>query len=206
MTGDPEECSGLESDGRTQYLAGAAAAGDTRHFDELFLRVAPALQAWFAMRTPRGRGIEPADLTQEVWVRALQAFSSFDPSRSFRAWILGIAKNVLLQGLARPAQRPLENTDPSSSSSGIAVVDPLSSVGRRFARDEALERFLERVERLEPDERALVLYCGLEEYTSAQAARRLGLSAEATAKRWQTLRARLRADPEVNRLVQALFE
>lgn len=204
MTRDAREQSVSESVGRTQFLAGAAAAGDTRRFDELFERVAPALQAWLALRTPRGRGVEPHDLAQEVWMRALQGFAAYDSARSFRAWILGIAKNVLLQSLARPVTRSVEGAD--SSSSGMAIPDPQSSLGRRFSRSETLERFLARVERLEPDERALVVYCGLEEYSSPQAARRLGLTPEATAKRWQTLRARLRSDPEVNRLAAALFE
>lgn len=193
----------LASAGRTQFLAGAASAGELRHFEELFERVTPALQAWLTLRAPRRR-VDPQDLLQEVWLRALQGFAAYDPARSFRAWILGIAKNVLLQSLARPAARSLDGA--SSTSSGFAVPDQATSLSRRFSRDEALELFLARVERMEPDERALLVYCGLEEYSAPQAARRLGLNAEATAKRWQTLRARLRDDPAMNRVAASLFD
>lgn len=203
MHRDATEGEGLDDVGRTQFLAGAASAGETRHFDELFERVAPAVLAWLTLRVPRG-GLDPQDLLQEVWLRALQSFGTYDPARSFRAWILGIAKNVLLQTLARPRQRSL---DPGlSSASAPAVPDPATSIGRRFARDEALELFLARVERMPPDERALLIYCGLEQYSVPEAARRLGLGHEATSKRWQTLRARLRDDPAMNRIAASLLD
>jgi RNA polymerase sigma-70 factor (ECF subfamily) len=203
MHGDATDDRDLASAGRTQFLAGAASAGEMRHFEELFERVTPALRAWLTLRAPHRR-VDAQDLLQEVWLRALQAFGTYDPARSFRAWILGIAKNVLLQSLARPAQRSLDAG--SSTSSGCAVPDQATSLGRRFSRDEALELFLARVERMEPDERALLVYCGLEEYSAPQAARRLGLNAEATAKRWQTLRTRLRDDPAMNRVAASLFD
>jgi RNA polymerase sigma-70 factor (ECF subfamily) len=203
MHSDARKDQDLASAGRTQYLAGAASAGDMRHFEELFERVTPALSAWLTLRAPRRRA-EPQDLLQEVWLRALQGFASYDPARSFRGWILGIAKNVLLQSLARPAQNSLDAGH--STSSGSAVPDQATSLGRRFSRNEALELFLARVERLEPDERALLIYCGLEQYSAPEAARRLGLGADATAKRWQTLRARLRGDPAMNRIADSLFD
>jgi len=188
--------------GRTQVLA-RAAASDPARYEELFARVMPALQAWLALRTPRGRAPDAQDLLQEVWLRALQSFSAYDPARSFRAWIFGIAKNVLLQSLARPSLQARSATDSSAPAS--VVPDPHSSFGTRLARSEAIERFLARVERLDPDERALLVYCGLEEYSSAQAALRLGITPDAALKRWQTLRARLRADPDLNRIVADLF-
>lgn len=204
MHSDAEHDQELASAGRTQFLAGAASAGEMRHFEELFERVTPALQAWLALRAPRGRGLDAQDLLQEIWLRALQNFGTYDAARSFRAWILGIAKNVLLQSLARPASRSLDGA--SSTGSGFVVPDQATSLGRRFSRDEALELFLARVERLQPDERALLVYCGLEQYSAPEAARRLGLGAEATAKRWQTLRARLRDDPAMNKVAASLLD
>ena len=51
------------------------------------------------------------------------------------------------------------------------------------------------------DERNLVLYCGLEGYSCAQAAARLGISPEAATKRWQKLRERMRESGALRALV-----
>lgn len=195
--------------GRTEELGRAARAGDQASFAELFERVMPALYVWTQLRLRRGsRGaVEIQDLLQEVWFRALQGFQGYDPSRSFRAWILGIAKNVLLQSYAKRSALPLAaSAAASSNASAPGIPDSVTSVSLRLAKDEAIGGFLAYMDALEPDERALLLYCGIEEYTCLQAATRLGISADAATKRWQALRARIRANAALAALASTLTE
>ncbi len=62
-----------------------------------------------------------------------------------------------------------------------------------MARDESLELFSEQVRAMEEDDRKLVVHCGLEGLPYKEVAERLALSADAVAKRWQRLRAKLNA-------------
>jgi RNA polymerase sigma-70 factor (ECF subfamily) len=165
-------------------------AEDSPGFEELYERVAPSLYAWAAIRLARGAGgLDPEDVLQEVWLRARRRYASFDPARTdFRTWTIGIAKHVLLEDYRRRARSGV------SAAPRPAVEDcpeSVTSIGTRLARDEALQRFLARVGELEPEDRMLLLHCGFEGYTTAAAATRLGIAAEAAKKRWQRLRARL---------------
>jgi DNA-directed RNA polymerase specialized sigma24 family protein len=67
----------------------------------------------------------------------------------------------------------------------------VTSATRRIARNDALTKFLLRVQALDEDDRALLVHCGLEGLTAGEAAERLGISRDAAAKRWQRLKAQL---------------
>jgi DNA-directed RNA polymerase specialized sigma24 family protein len=54
---------------------------------------------------------------------------------------------------------------------------------------------------LDADERLLLAQVGLEGVSFAEAGERLGLSRDATAKRWQRLRARLEEQPRARDLL-----
>jgi RNA polymerase sigma-70 factor (ECF subfamily) len=167
-------------------------AGDEQRFTELYERVLPALYAWIHLRLGPAarRRLDPEDIVQEIWIRALRAFPRFDPERGpFRGWIFGITKYELLDtfrdlaAASQPAQQ---------SVSGLSrVPDPVTSFTRRIARDEEFQQLLEHVAALPEDEHALVVHCGLEGRPSSEAAVLLGLSHEATRKRWLRLRASL---------------
>ena len=59
-------------------------------------------------------------------------------------------------------------------------------------KDETLQRCIERLTELDDDDRALVIHLGLEGRPATEVGSLVGASAEAVAKRWQRLRARLR--------------
>jgi DNA-directed RNA polymerase specialized sigma24 family protein len=65
-----------------------------------------------------------------------------------------------------------------------------------------MARFLERINAFAREERELVLYCGLEGSSCREAATRMGLSEEATLKRWQRLRAELRGSSWVAQFLE----
>lgn len=181
--------------GETAGMVGGMQRGVLAEFDALYERAAPALYAWTNIRLARiGRAdLDADDVLQETWLRAFDGFQRFRPERSsFRGWILGVAKRVLLEELRR--RRPLR-TAPQPSRSTVEWFDhcraSVTSISSRLARDEALRQFLARVEKLDPVDGMILLHCGFEEYSNAEAATRLGLSPEAVKKRWQRLRSRL---------------
>jgi len=177
---------------RTEALVRAFQQGAEQSFEQLYARLAPALYAWTVLRAPRG--IEPGDLLGETWLRAVRSVHEFDPARaSFRAWLFGIAKKVLLHELRAHARRRTVAEPAGAEARGLeGIPEAVTSLSLRLGREESMARFLERIGGLAREERELVLYCGLEGSSCREAATRMGLSEEATLKRWQRLRAELR--------------
>ncbi len=191
--GPEREAGSGQSPDVTADLVARARSGAPEAFGEAWARVAPAVCAWAGLRLGPAlrRRLEPEDVIQEVCCRAWAAFAAFDPARAaFRSWVFGIAKNVLKEGLLN-----LRRTAGLSGSARAAALDgapaDATSVSRRVARDEALRAFVLDVERLDQEERRLLLFRGLEGLSHPEVGERLGLSAEAAAKRWQRLREKL---------------
>jgi RNA polymerase sigma-70 factor (ECF subfamily) len=179
----------------TAVLARCAKSGDLTRFGELYERVAPAVYSWASLRIRPGlRGrLEPDEIVAETWCRALRKLAQYDPERAtFRTWIFGLAKNVLFEAL-RAFQSP-DQASGSCTARAFALEnqpEQVTSFTRRVARQEGLEHFLERVGKLGEEEKTLVVHCGLEGLTCAEAALRMRLEPEAVKKRWQRLRAEL---------------
>jgi RNA polymerase sigma-70 factor (ECF subfamily) len=193
MSDDRATDSGVADD--TVEMRARARRGDRAAFQALYDRIAPSLYAWTQLRV---RGVQtarldPDDLLQEVWLRALRGLDGYDPSLSFRGWIFGIAKHVILQNL-RSSSRVVAGqlTSHRRSSDSLDFPESVTSICSRLAKDDLVQRFLAYVAGLPAEERQLVLYCGLEGQSSAQAAARLGILPDTALKRWQSLRERLR--------------
>lgn len=188
----------------TAHLVRAAQEGDEARFTELYSRVAPAVFAWARLRIGPAVGrLDPEDVVQEVWCRAVLRFREFDPERApFRNWVFGVANVVLLESFRRLRAAA---SDPGETSRFLdKVPDTATSISRRVARDEVYRSMVERLAQLEEDDRALVIYCGLEGLSYEEAAPLLRISAHAIAKRWQRLRARLRETLRQNRWSEIL--
>jgi RNA polymerase sigma-70 factor (ECF subfamily) len=189
--------------GRTAWLARAVQGGDLARFEELYSRVAPALQAWASLRAPQG--VDPGDIVGEIWLNALRSLRSHEAGdHEFRAWIFGVAKNVLLQTLRRLPRERARGTGTADSLSRSPLEEcpqAVTSIFSRLARDDALSAFLDRARSFDPIDRELLVRCGLEGSLCTVAATRLGISSEAATKRWQRLRADLRTSPWVHELL-----
>jgi RNA polymerase sigma-70 factor (ECF subfamily) len=178
----------------------AAREGDAQGFEALYRRIAPAVYAWSSLRIGPGlrNFLDPEDVVQEVWWRALQTFPNYDATRaSFRTWIFGIANHVLLKGYRKAGQRGAgaeagPKNSPPEGESLDAIPAEATSVSQAVARDETLAACIARLLDLPDDDRHLALLCGIEGLSAPEAAPFLGIGAEAAAKRWQRLRARLR--------------
>lgn len=170
-----------------------AALGRFDDFRSLYEDLAPSLYAWARLRMGSA-SLDPDDLLQEVWIRALQHGAEFDPAKgSFRGWIFGIAKHVFLEALRRrPVRR--DATQASAAMALDAWPDVATSIRSRLARDESVQRLVDHVATIDDLDRKVLLHCGLEDMPCTLAAVRLGIGVEAVTKRWQRLRARLRTD------------
>jgi RNA polymerase sigma-70 factor (ECF subfamily) len=181
------------SDSDTVALTRRARAGDRAAFQQLYERIAPSLYAWLRLRMAGGPGTrdQAQDILQEVWLRAVRGIHGFQSPGSFRSWVFGIAKNVLLQSFRNAAREPTRGFLAAPSGRDLEIPDSVTSISLRLAKDDAVRRFLAYVEQLPAEDSRLVVYCGLEGYTAREAAQRLGIEPDAARKRWQALRERM---------------
>jgi RNA polymerase sigma factor (sigma-70 family) len=184
---------------KTLMLALQVQAGDLGSFRQLYERVGPSLYAWARVRSnpSQGLAIEPEDLLQETWMRALDGIASFDGARtSFRAWIFGIAKHVAYDAWrsGSSARDRLEGAT-SSSRSLESWPEVRTSIASRLGRDESIQKLMDHVSGFDPLDRMLLIHCGMEGASSTAIAARAGVTPDTAAKRWQRLRARLLRQP-----------
>lgn len=170
----------------------AARAFSHGEFDGLYMRLAPSLYAWAAVKIPPSirSFLEADEILQETWVRAIDRIEAYDPTtRGFRRWIFKIASLVLHEGFRRVARREGIG-DAGSSKMGLAdrVPSHLTTVSRRVARDEGLRSFVQEVAHLATDDKRLLLWRGLEGLPYDEVAQRLGVKENTAMKRWQRLR------------------
>ncbi len=181
----------------TLDLVAEARGGSKESFAALYDRSAPMILAWAEMRIrPSLRAsIDGDDLLQETWMRVMNAFERYEPERqAFRPWLLGIARNVLMESLRRVARAQVRPaTGASDESSGLDDRPAsLTTIRTRLAKLEELDEFRAHLETLDELDRSILLQCGFEELPLAEVAARLNVGTEALGKRWQRLRAKLR--------------
>jgi len=171
------------------------ARDDTENFARKWATVAPALKEWAArhVRRPLGLAIEPEDLLQEVAFRAWRCRHECHADEGdFRGWTFGIARHVLHEALRRRAVRAAPGHDapwlrPAAPQTGLDAAEAA-------ARAEDLRQLTQRLAALTRPERHLLVWCGIDGLTQAEAAARLAISPDAAGKRWQRLCRRLRSE------------
>lgn len=112
--------------------------------------------------------------------------------------MLKIAKNVLLEGFRelRRAPHAVPGAGPTTRLFALQnCPESITSFTQQLTRDESLRHFLESVEEFAPEDKKILIFCGLEDQTCADVAVQLGLNEDAVIKRWQRLRSRLRERP-----------
>lgn len=132
------------------------------------------------------------DLVGETFRIALERYSTFDPSHgSHRSWLLGISTNLVrhhwrseerrLRAFAREAHRAVATNDPL-----IVVDDHLDATNR-------LNRVIDAIGQLSPEDRDLLVLLVWEGYTRDEIAEVLGIPAGTVRSRLSRIRAELRA-------------
>ncbi len=184
-----------------------ASGGATPSFESCYSEVAPALYAWAELRIrPQLRArLDPQDLVQEVWLRGIKNYARFDAHEtSFRAWIFKIGKNVMLEALRalRTENTAQPGWSPTTKMMALdGVPQSVTSFTQRLAREDSVREFLIQAGELEEQDRMILIHCGLEDETCAEVGTKLGLTEDATIKRWQRLRGKLRERPWANSLL-----
>lgn len=124
------------------------------------------------------------DLTAEVFLRALQGFPGFDPSRGTpRAWLFRIARNALSDHQRQDRRRRMVP---------IAVMHDLEceapSPEERLLWEEEVSRLLAGMAELSPGDREIIGLCYGSELSMAEAGEVLGVSPSTTRTRlWRAL-------------------
>lgn len=133
------------------------------------------------------------DVTAESFRVALEQFDRFDPSRGDeRAWLYGIATNQLRRHW-RTEQRRLR-TQLRADARATVPGDPLVAVDDRVDAERDVERVLDAIDRLDPDDRDLLVLTAWEHLSSREIAQALGIPASTIRARLHRIRAQLRID------------
>ncbi len=182
----------------TEAHVARAASGQLKGFASLYEKLAPAIYTWARLRIHESsqRRIDPEDIVQEVWWRAMDSFSRYDPkSGPFRPWLFGIATNVLLESFRKSRTR-----SPVSAQHEKARIESLppelavqaTSISRQASRKDGVHRLVQIIGRLDATDQAVFIHCGLEGLSAPDTSELICLGADATLKRWQRLRTKLR--------------
>ncbi|MGW6057052.1 RNA polymerase sigma factor [Streptomyces sp. NPDC055189] len=161
----------------------ARTARDPAAFEPLVVRHSAALHGYFARRAPAAAD----DLLAELWLQAYAARRGFDAARGpARAWLFGVARNVLSAHWRRLAQqRP--------GPPGGGDDDPWEAVDARLDAALVAPRLRELLAGLPPEERELLLLVAWEQLTPGEAAAAVGIPAGTARSRLHRARTRLRA-------------
>lgn len=179
-------------------MAGERPSGAASTLEGLYANEAPRILAWARVRIrPEHRGLlQPEDVAQDVWCRALEKFDSFDPAHvEFRPWLFTVARFVLAEATRRAFYQQRVRSDQGRSSMVRVreeVPASITSVTSRAARDETMRRLFAVLDTCDDADRQLFALHHLEGMAQKDVGERLGLQANTVAKRWERLRARLR--------------
>lgn len=169
-----------------ELLVREAQAGSREAFVALLEGCEGRLRALVERRTgPKVRSQqEPADIVQEVLLRAFRSIGSFRwrGEGSFFGWLSGIAENVLLD-LGDPRRRgPLLRLERDVLAKG-------SSPGGKLRSEERFDRLRAALDRLSPDHRQVILLARIEGLPMEEIGKRMDRSPNAAAQLlWRALR------------------
>lgn len=151
-------------------------------FEPLVERHSQALHGYLARRSPDSAD----DLLSEVWLAAYAGRKTYDPSRGpVRAWLFGIARNVLANDLRRRYQVPL--------APGVSDTENWDAVDDRIDAARVAPGLFAAVRSLPPHERELLLLVAIEGLTPSEAAAALGIPAATSRSRLYRARIHIQA-------------
>jgi len=178
-------------------LVAAAKSGDGAAFEELVNRYERKIFR-LTMNITRNRE-DAEDAMQDAFLKSYAHLQTFQGDSRFYTWLVRIAANEALMRLRkrRPNQfsldEPVEGEDDLMPRE-IETWDP--SPEQRYAQTEMQEILNDVIEKLEPDFRTVFVLRDVEELSTEETAKALGISIPAVKSR--LLRARLRLRQKLN--------
>lgn len=131
------------------------------------------------------------DVTAETFRVALERFDEYDAGRGHeRAWLYGIASNLLRRHWRTEARR-LRARARSAMPADVAG-DPLLTVDSRIDAARDVDGVIAAVDRLDPDDRELLILVVWEQLSSAEAGRAIGIPSGTVRSRLNRIRTELR--------------
>ena len=112
------------------------------------------------------------ELTQDVFLKAVQQLSSFKAESSFSTWIYRIATNIAISAVRKKRNDVLRLDDSVFANLSDTQVD----AALEDESEEQMERLQQAMNQLDADERALITLYYLEERPLAEVAFILGLT------------------------------
>jgi RNA polymerase sigma-70 factor (ECF subfamily) len=159
-----------------------------RHHDEIYAYL------WRLLYNA-GQGdaaLEAEDLTQDVFLRAYQAFGRLRQDSNHRAWLFKIATNCAYTALKQGRRRASRNVSLDDEVHQVAAADP--SPDHQVIADEALAQIRRAIAMLPPKQRMAVVLRYVQELSYSIIAQTLDCSQDsARANVYQALR-RLRQE------------
>jgi RNA polymerase sigma-70 factor (ECF subfamily) len=158
---------------------------DPAAFEPLVEHHSVGLHGYFARRAPSAAD----DLLAELWLQAYATRHGFDPARgSVRAWLFGVARNVLSAHWRRLAE-----PRPPGSAGSSGADDPWEAVDDRLVAAAMAPRLRAIIAELPSDERELLLLVAWEQLTPSEAAAVVGIPAATARTRLHRARNRMRS-------------
>lgn len=162
-------------------------AGDSRAFACLVERHQQQVYRFIRRQVPSAGVAE--DLAQETFLQAYRVLVSFRGQARFSTWLLGIARNIVLNFMNRD-WRAHDQADDDTGDCGDSSQDP----ARLALRDEALAQLQQAVDRLPSDLRQCLVLATMEDLDYNEVAALLDLAVGTVKSRLSRARAQLRAD------------
>lgn len=132
-------------------------SGNTGSFDGLVRRYLHPLYA-FAYRISGGDRMAAEDIAQETFLKAWRHLDRFDPERSFRTWLLTIARRTAIDRARRRRETPFAAFRDDSGRNVLeeSVTDEEASVDRLLGRIDSEAALGPALESLSPDQQLLL--------------------------------------------------
>ncbi len=179
-------------------LVAAAKRGDTGAFEELVNRYEAKIFR-LTMNITRNRE-DAEDAMQDAFLKSYAHLKDFQEDSRFYTWLVRIAANEALMRLRKRRPNQFSLDEPVEGDEDLMpreVQDWGPSPEQRFAQTEMHEILSEVIDKLEPDFRIVFVLRDVEELSTEETAKTLGISVPAVKSR--LLRARLKLREKLNR-------
>jgi len=179
-------------------LVAAAKRGDAQAFEELVNRYEAKLFR-LTMNITRNRE-DAEDAMQDAFLKSYSHLKDFQEDSRFYTWLVRIAANEALMRLRKRRPNQFSLDEPVEGDGDLMpreIEDWGPSPEQRFAQTEMHEILSEVIDKLEPDFRVVFVLRDVEELSTEETAKALGISIPAAKSR--LLRARLKLRQKLNR-------